>query len=60
MDEAAKFLMNPKVINHANDQKSAFLRKKGLSEAEIQAAFAKATTATPAVCGISLLIVDNI
>ncbi|XP_071547180.1 peroxisomal membrane protein PEX14-like isoform X2 [Panulirus ornatus] len=44
VDEAANFLVNPKVINHANDKKSAFLRKKGLSEAEIQAAFAKSTT----------------
>lgn len=41
VDEAAKFLINPSVIGHSADKKKAFLRKKGLSEAEIDAAFGK-------------------
>ncbi|XP_045600940.1 peroxisomal membrane protein PEX14 isoform X2 [Procambarus clarkii] len=48
VDEAAKFLLNPNVMNHAYDQKTAFLHKKGLTEAEIQAAFSKAKTVAPA------------
>ncbi|XP_066941908.1 peroxisomal membrane protein PEX14 isoform X1 [Macrobrachium rosenbergii] len=49
IEEAAKFLMNPKVAQHADEQKSAFLRKKGLTEDEIQVAFAKAKANMPAV-----------
>ncbi|KAK8745970.1 hypothetical protein OTU49_017206 [Cherax quadricarinatus] len=48
VDEAAKFLLNPKVMNHADEQKTAFLHKKGLTDAEIQAAFSKAKTIAPA------------
>lgn len=51
VDEAAKFLINPKVASHAEDKKSAFLRKKGLSEEEILAAFSKAKAYAPIVTG---------
>ncbi|XP_045138520.1 peroxisomal membrane protein PEX14-like [Portunus trituberculatus] len=42
VEEAAKFLINPKVASHAEDKKSAFLKKKGLNDEEILAAFSKA------------------
>lgn len=42
IEEAAKFLINPKVASHAEDKKSAFLKKKGLNDEEILAAFSKA------------------
>ena len=47
IEEAAKFLINPKVSSHAEDKKSAFLKKKGLSDEEILAAFSKAKTYAP-------------
>lgn len=54
MDEAAKFLINPSVIGHSADKKKAFLRKKGLSEAEIDAAFGKVE-----VPGVSMRSLDQ-
>ncbi|XP_050687597.1 peroxisomal membrane protein PEX14-like isoform X1 [Eriocheir sinensis] len=47
VDEAAKFLINPKVASHAEDKKLAFLKKKGLSDEEISSAFAKAKAYGP-------------
>lgn len=47
VDEATKFLINPKVASHAEDKKTAFLKKKGLSDEEISAAFAKARAYGP-------------
>lgn len=54
VDEAAKFLMNPSVVGHGADKKKAFLRKKGLSEAEIDAAFGKVQ-----VPGVSMRSLDQ-
>lgn len=39
VDEASKFLSNPNVVKHGVEQKTAFLRKKGLTESEITAAY---------------------
>ncbi|KAG0712805.1 Peroxisomal membrane protein PEX14 [Chionoecetes opilio] len=47
VEEAAKFLINPKVASHGEDQKSAFLKKKGLSDEEILAAFSQARVSVP-------------
>ncbi|XP_042217751.1 peroxisomal membrane protein PEX14-like [Homarus americanus] len=59
VDEAAKFLLNPSVINHASDQKTAFLHKKGLTETEIEAAFAKAKTVAPMGAAVSSMMVPH-
>lgn len=49
MDEASKFLSNPNVVKHGVEQKSAFLRKKGLTESEITAAYGIARKNMPPI-----------
>ncbi|XP_068226975.1 peroxisomal membrane protein PEX14 isoform X2 [Palaemon carinicauda] len=60
IEEAAKFLTNPKVAQHADDQKTAFLRKKGLTEDEIKLAFAKAKVSIPAVASTAGPVVQHV
>lgn len=47
VDEASKFLSNPNVVKHGVEQKTAFLRKKGLTESEITAAYDMARKIIP-------------
>ncbi|XP_065344960.1 peroxisomal membrane protein PEX14 [Cloeon dipterum] len=43
---AVQFLTNPKVKDSSKDHKEAFLKKKGLTDAEISAAFQRSLTAS--------------
>lgn len=42
VNTAAHFLLNPSVVDKPNENKTAFLRKKGLTDAEIALAYGKA------------------